>query len=91
MAGGDRQHRARPIKLGDKHAAEDEPAHDADEEAVQLPLQPDPHELLVSDGSPKHNCKDWAHEGGDEHACDKHYAGVLNETWGDVLTLREIR
>ena len=56
MAGCYRQHRARPVKLGDEHAPEDEPTHDADEEAVQLPLQPDPHELLVPDGSPEHNC-----------------------------------
>ena len=90
MASGDGEHRACPVKFCHKDAAEDEPTHDADKEAVQLPLEPNPHELLVPDGHPEHDGEDGAHEGGDEHAGDQHHAGVLHQTC-DVVMSSEIR
>ena len=80
LAGGDGQQAPRPVELHHEQTPEQEAAGNADEEAVELPLDSNPEELPVPDGHTEHYGQDGSHQRGHQHGGHQDDAGVLHQT-----------
>ena len=77
--GGHGQEVAGPVELHHEDTTEQEAAHHADDERVQLSLEPNPHELVVLDCSTKDNGQYGTHQGGYQHGGHQRDGGVLDK------------